>query len=817
MGMAPQPPLPEQPLEQQGQATTPPQQDDLPEELQIALWQLLEQLETDDEIPRRFEIRDILKRRLIFRGEQYWWYDNKTFQWMPPNVAPVGQNLDDFEEPPFRHVTNLYQATALSLCSVLSQNNTQSTFFPEKASDPKDVKMAKSSSKVVELVHRNNNYQDQIDQLTYYMCNDGFIGNYVRFVSDAEKFGTDQRDILAAMEVPIGPATTQCQSCGNAQEGTTETNPTCPECGEANADVPAPTTTVPQHVGTISLPKGQEVVSMVPALQLKRTMWADEQSDFLYLDWITDLHKSIAIATYPEKEDKLQGDGGESQGGSANSYERIARRLLYLGTGRHTGMILKDLGTFRRAWIRPKAFYSLQGHSADEATPCKRCQLLQRFPDGARVVFFNSVYCESSNESMDKKWTTMHTLPGEGQIRETLMSAIVPIQEQLNDACNLLFEIMMFGVPEGFAADKLMDMEARSQQTASAGNITPVNLDALGAGSIGDKLMFTPAVAPSVAMMRYIEMLLNEIPQLLSGNSPALFGGDTGSNDTAAGISIQRNQALGRIGRAWRRMQVFLSKSDEKAVRCFAENRQEDVEVSNQSPSGDFSSDMIQLEDMQGNVLAYPEDDSQYPTLQSDIRGLMSNLYNSVAENPLTQSYAGIPANLEYMLRTMGATEIEIPGQQQRVKTYRDIDQLTAPGAQPTLVPAQPPSPQAPQGAPPQLIPSVQPDPDVDDLKVAADTAKTWLISDTGMEAQVANPAGYANVKAFLKACTQLEKQQELQQQIAAMAVQGEGPAADLGSAEKMQPPEGAPHPANLQMQQQQTEAKAKQPAPGRE
>jgi hypothetical protein len=312
--------------------------------------------------------------------------------------------------------------------------------------------------------------------------------------------------------------------------------------------------------------------------------------------------------------------------------------------------------------------------------------------------------------------------------------------------------------------------------------------------------------------MRYIEMLLNEITQQISGNFPALAGGDTGSNDTAAGISIQRNQALGRIGRAWRRMQLFFANTDAKSIKCFAQNRQEDVEISKQSESGEFDSDIIRLADMQGEVTAYPEVDAQYPTLQADVRALVQQLYMNDAANPISLQLFGDPDNLEYALSEMGVNDIEVPGAQQRIKTYKTIDQLIQ--QQPQQVPAQKPSPENPQGAPPQLIPSIEPDPDVDDLKVVAATTTKWLISDTGLDTMQSNPAGYANVKAYLKAATQLEKQKELQTQMAAMAIQGEGPAADLGSAEKMQPPEGAPHPANVALQQKQAEAKANQPAP---
>lgn len=769
---------------------------DPPETLQIALRELLLDMEMQDEVPRRYEIREILKRRLFFRGEQYWWWNADQGMWMPPTQVPLG-DLNDFEQPAFQHVTNIIQATLLGLSSVLSQNNTNSNFSPQKASDPKDVQTAKNASKVVDLIHRNNDWANLVDQQAYFMGTDGFLGSYSRYVSDGEKFGTDERDVLEPTEVPLGNPSVQCADCGYSAEGSTETEPTCPQCGQPLTDIPAETATIPQKIGTVKIPKGQEVVTFVPALQLKRTMWADDQSEFLYMDWITDLHKAKAMQTYPEKADKIaSASGGESDGGTVNTYERIARRLLYLGSGRHTGVMLKDLGTFRRAWIRPAAFWSIPGHHDGEQVPCTRCQLLQQFPEGTHVVFFNDVFCEARNESMDEKWETMHTMPGEGQLRETLISSIMPIQEQLNDAINLLFEICMYGVPEGFGSEKLLDYEARSKQTASAGNLTPVNTDGQ---DIRASLLFTPPTEPSQGMMKYIDMLLNAIPQMLSGYFPALFGGDTGGNDTARGISIQRNQAMGRIGRAWRRMQVFLANTDAKAVRCFAKNRTEDVEVAKQSPSGNYDSDLIRLEDLQGNVTAYPEVDAQYPTLQSDIRALITSLYNEAPGNPLSLQIFSSRANLEYTFKTLGATEIEIPGAQQEKKTYKDIEQLiTEQPQQGEPLPPQPPSPANPEGTPAQpgpLIPSIIPDPDVDDLKVAAETCKTWLISDAGIEAAGTNPAGYANVKSYLKACTQLAKQQEFQQLVAAQAMQGQGPVNDLGGAEHLSAPKAGGKP----------------------
>lgn len=746
----------------------------LPRELWFSLWQLLLDLERVDDIPRREEVKLILQRRLYMRGEQYWWYDNNAGSWYPPNVLPVGFDEQEVSSGSFRNVTNIFQATGLSLSSVITQNNTRAQFFPEKASDPNDVATAKNASKFVDQVHRKNDWSKRMDECGYFMCTDGFFGANVRYISDGEKFGHEERDILAPIDVPIGPSTVSCPSCNYEAEGSAESQPTCPDCGQPLVENPPPTATTLQTVGTAQIPKGQEVVSIVPGLQIRRTAYADEQTDFLYMDWVTDIDKSVVIATYPEKEDELTGTSGGDEAGTAASYERIARRLLYLGSGRHSGVTLEGLGTFQRAWIRPKAFYRITDKTV-------RAQLLQLFPKGIKIVFYNGVYCESKAEGMDEAWETMHTMPGEGSIRETLISSILPVQDQLNDCTNLLFEICMNGVPEGFGETGLLDFEGRNEQTASAGNVTPVTL--APNQDIRSKLLFTPAVEPSMAMMKYIEMLLNAIPQFLSGNFPALFGGDTGTNDTLGGIAIQRNQAMGRIGRVWRNFQNFLANVDAKTVKLFANNHTDDMEVAQQGATGEFDTEFIRLEDMQGNVVAYPEVDAQFPVLEADVRSLLISLFNG--PNPIFLQTVATPENLEYMFRMMGVSDIQVPGEQQRKKTNLDIMQL----AQEQPQPGQPGVDPTGKPIPPQPIPSIVPDPDADDLKVAAATAKAWLISDKGIEVKQANPMGWLNVKLFSKACAMIEKQQELQQLMAAQALQGQGPMADAGGADAMAAP----------------------------
>lgn len=754
--------------------------ENLAKSIQLVIWDLLMQQERQDEIARRNEIKEILRRKLYYKDEQYWWWSADQGQMFPPSVAP--DNSQDYEQPAFQHVTNIIRAFSESLQSVISQNNTAARFWPKKASDPKNVQTAKEASKVVDLIHQKNDWQNLIDDATFYMCTDGFFAGYVRFVTDAEKYGSEDMDVYSSQDVQVAPPTVECP-CGFQQEGTTDTQPICPDCGNPTEDIPAVMATVPQHMGSISIPNGQEVITIIPALNFRRTMWADDQEDFLYAEWVYDVHKARAMAMYPNASEQINNSGGGyGDGGTSTSYERIARRLLYVGYGRFTGSVLQDLGEFRHAWIRPCTFETVRDKDM-------KAMLQHLYAKGCFVTFYNDIYCESRSECMDEYLESMQTCDGEGQVRPTLISSIMPIQDQLNDSINLLFEQAMNGVAEAFGDQNTIDFEARGQTISAPGNMTPVDLQP--GQDIRSKVFFSEAIEPASALVEYIQQLFSEIPQFLTGAFPALFGGNTGANDTASGIAIQRNQALGRIGRSWRRLQIFCANLDGKAVNCFKSHMTQDVEIPKEDGSGGYESDWVRIENMQGEVIAYPEVDAQYPVLQADIRGLLMSLMNE--GNPLFLSDMQQPENREYLYREIGIGDVEVPGEQQRIKTRRDIDQLLQ--EQPVQgqpIPAQPSSPQNPQGSPEMpgpMIPSVEPDPIIDDLSVALNTTQEFMISDEGQEAKTTQPAGFQNVYLYAKACQQLIKNQQFQNAIASQGIQGTGPGADLAGAEQIQSP----------------------------
>jgi hypothetical protein len=199
------------------------------------------------------------------------------------------------------------------------------------------------------------------------------------------------------------------------------------------------------------------------------------------------------------------------------------------------------------------------------------------------------------------------------------------------------------------------------------------------------------------------------------------------------------------------------------AVRCFAKNRNTDVEKAVFGQGEDWESEWIRVDEMKGSLVAYPEVDAQYPVLQAQVRALITHLMG--ADPTFQQLQAASPEILSETYRKLGLSEIadNLPGEAQRIKTHQDIQQLLK--EQPQMQPVA-------EGVQPMAMPSLVPDVEVEDLAIVEDVCRKWLISAEGRGAQKDNPAGYANVRAYLMFAKQAQALKKMEQAQGLLKVQ---------------------------------------------
>src|SRR5271156_720156 len=783
--------------------------EELPERLQEALRRIVQQFSTESESTRRQEIRRIKQAHQFWRGLQYLWWSESDQNWHLPFEQKLadGSSLEDL--PRYEFVTNIYQAFGLSIVSVLSQDVPRVRFFPASAQAEEDVAAAKAATEVAQLVERNNRVGNLIVEEAFSLWTDGKVGAYVRFVVDGQRFGFHPETAIGAREGRGGDDVYVCPDCGtenkpggDASEGlrargnrrgaprsargdnenykdksynpnqdldTAEnsiagqgragggtTALSCDVCGALLTEedfVAAEAVTVPAAQTRMRVANGQEVVTMVGGLELKTPPWANEMHEYPYLQWNMEVHQARLRAAYPHAAEKI----GAPVATGGQEYERLARLGQSQG-GPLTegGDININLITFQRTWLRPWAFFALD----DKAL---RDELLELFPDGAHVAFAGDVYCESRNENMDDHWRVLHALPGDGSSgRPALGDALISVQERFNTLSNLQMETYEYGIPPIYADSEVLDFDSLQNQTAEPGSHYPARAkpgQSLAAGFFQPEAAEVP---PDLA--QHAAALMGPVAQFLTGAFPALFGGAMTNNDTAAGYSMARDQAMGRIGLVWRRMKFFHADVMLLAVDCFRKNRPNDVEVTLLGAGAAFESKWIRLADLKGNLFSYPETDEQYPTLWSQQRAVLLQLLAN--PDPQMQAVLAHPENMALIKRLIGLEEFVIPDDESRTKQFREIAQLVM--EQPVLH-------RDPKTGTETILPSILPDAFADDHAVELATCKRWFSSDSGQVAKIDSPAGYANVRAHA-----LLHQQFLRQQVAPPASPGASPSPSV-------------------------------------
>ena len=727
-----------------------PNNEQLPERLQEALRRLVFQFSTESELSRRQEIRRIKQAHQFWRGLQYLWWNERDQNWHLPFEQRLLNDSSIDSMPRYEFVTNLYQAFGLSLIAVLSQDVPRVRFFPSSAQAEEDVAAAKAATEVAALVERNNRIGGLVVEEAFNLWTDGKVGAYVRFVVDGQRFGFHPETNIAARQVGFGNDVYVCPECGAETPSRTagpaepatpvqavkeplsrvsSSDQTCAQCGALLTEenfVAAETITIPQAETRFRAPNGQEMITIVGGLELKTPPWANDMHEYPYLQWNMEVHAARLRAAYPHAADKI----GSPVATGMQEYERLARLAQSQG-GPLTegGDFNPNLITFQRTWLRPWAFFALE----DKAL---RDELLALFPDGAYVAMAGETYCESRNENMDDHWRVLHALPGDGSSgRPALGDSLISVQERFNTLSNLQIETYEYGIPPIYADSEVLDFDSLQSQTAEPGSHYPARAkpgQSLASGFFQPE----PAQVPP-DLAEHAASLMGPVAQFLTGAFPALFGGAMTDNTTAAGYSMARDQAMGRIGLVWRRMKFFHADVMLLAVDCFRRNRPNDVEVTLLGAGAAFESKWIRLADLKGNLFSYPETDEQYPTLWSQQRAVLLQLMSS--PDPQLQSVLAHPENMALIKRLIGLEEFVIPGEESRTKQYREIAQLVA---------------EAPvvgrddASGVEITLPSIVPDEFADNHSIELEICMRWFSSDAGQVAKIESPIGYANVRA---------------------------------------------------------------------
>ncbi|MGH9505578.1 MAG: hypothetical protein ACRD13_01525, partial [Terriglobales bacterium] len=509
----------------------------VPDEVKNALREMVRGYELESDVVRRHEVRKWREAEEFWRGNQHIAWSERNGRWeLPEDVGPGASG-----QPAGSHAQynmNFYRAWGMSIISALTASAPKVQYLPESAESEQDVATAKAASKVVDYISRNNPMDRLRLEQAHALWTQGIWAAYVRFVVDGGLYGWREEAVTEDMEIDLGDVA--------LPDGTT-----------ARQTVAAP---VP--VGSKRMPNGAEKIDIYGPLYFKVPPQARSQRDCYYFIHVEEQHKATLRAAYPQKAEEI----GDPGGGAEDTYERIVRLSLADAQGTWNSLPMSSLITYKRAWLRPEAFWS-------HADPKMREQLLTAFPDGCMVTFAGDVFLEAKPDRMDDHWALCLGQPGLGIYRDGLGYDSIPVQRQINDSANILAEHReLASAPPILYDARYVNGDALANQRMAPGSYMPVVIESAGPQTPLADLVFQPTLHVDPQLWADGERL-SEVGQFVTGALPTIFGAGAPNLKTATAYTQAKEQALGRLQIIWRNMREAHCKMMALAIECFRRNR----------------------------------------------------------------------------------------------------------------------------------------------------------------------------------------------------------------------------------------------------
>lgn len=624
----------------------------------------------------------------------------------------------------FASVYNIIYGDGIKFVSVVGQRRPNQRCVPDVPDNEEQAKQAMRASAAVRYLHRQWGMVNRVKEMAFHLWVTGPVFLNTHFVSDGNKYGWDTEPVIdtVAQETPGG---FRCQACGQVALG-----PFCESCGiglRPEDYVPPQPVMVPTVVGTEQYPRGQVELDILSLLHVSTPFEARGIQDCDWLSYLTLRSKYKIMSAFGEKfdVDKVDGASGEdsSERESTNAQERVTNPDGALRS-RDKNQWIVDL-----RWIRPEVYYALPDEYKAVAA--------KHFPDGLKLTRINGVVVQIDREKMDDYWSVCKTGTGEFINSDALCATTMPVQDDVNNFCNMAAETVLRAIPKTFVDGQLIDGADFNEKGAMVAEVIRTKL---GTGSdLGKMIASLPTARFSDQLMPLLTGI-REMGRDINGVRPELSGGGQMANTFREAMQ-RKNQALMQFNPPFAEIQDCISKASENGVRELARFGSGAVAVPPEQDNGLNRSEVVDVAMLQESGW-HVEAEESVPMTFGEKAERMAQI---VSENPQLSTMLGVdhPMNVEKVHQMFGVEDFYKPGANERAKVLNVIQRLLSEVSMQSIDPM---TGMASEG------PSVMPDEFEDkDHVFFADMVRAWCNSSVGERAREENPEGYRNVVLYGK------------------------------------------------------------------
>ena len=598
-------------------------------------------------------------------------------------------------------------------------------------------------------------------KLASHFYKSGPVFGHIRFVQDADRFGTIQIPVMGTVPTELAPASYHCFNCGKDSSEQEVLNVAggkeCPQCHYPlgpESYKPPEMADLPQQTGVQDYPGGRVEVKLLTGKNVTTPFYGESREDLPWL--LIDSNDPLAelIDLYPELADDpdFSENGGEFGTGTVASVGTMVRSSSESQSG--TVHAMRNRPLHRRLYIRPCMYNLIRNKSVRQI-------LNSKFPRGCKVSRVGEKLVRIADESIDD-----HIAIGSPEVTEHVQAdglcwGVLSHQDLINNIWAYIVAILERGIPTYIVDKELLDTERlnnrRFEPAEFIGTVVP---DGRSIGELiyANQPLRFPDQIPSV-----LQLVESNYQQNI-GMLPNVYGDNQGAQETADEARNNLNQALAQLGVTGSMMTQWWI--DAKTCAC-------KLWIKNPIPGMKSGGEAVDWEAAgAGNV--HFESSVTMPKSWTEQRDTLNQIIN---QQPQLAQLLKVtdPANYEALTDMLDLPEMVNPDNDQRAALMLAIEQL---------------SQQAPMQGPNGPEPSIPFDNFLFDPNFAIAVIRQHLNGDA-MRPKAGQP-GFENIKAYGMAARQSMEPPEQP------GPPPMGPAGPPAPKPKTPPPPAAPAGASI-------------------
>ena len=626
------------------------------EDIRNAFTDLLKDARDEDRQVRDEQLRQW--RRL----EYYWnnildiFMDPVSRDWRVPDWTALEE---EGEVSP--RLINIYRPHGEAIVAALSITVPSIIFHPDDADNPDDVEAAKAYRNITDLLALHNEAPMLFIRAITILFNQGTIFGYNYYHQDP-KFGTLNKPKVEFKDIDIFEA--RCPECGEPLDA--GVNPQqqyqCPECNYTGpAEITNSVESLPQIVGFDKSPKGSICQELFSGLNVKISSYAKKQEEcgYLLLEFAQSVAMLRSIFYNPNNPELLN----KINAGVSQDWEGFSKLPMH-----YLDDMPNNAANVSCLWLRPWQFWQL-GVGRIELIN----YLVKTYPDGCYALFINNELMDHVPENMDEHWTISKNPLGSFIHMRPMGENLSTIQDIRAELVEIELQTAEHGIPETFVEADVIDFKKYGEGRNKPGMITQVRKRP---GKNIQDSFFTTKTAILSQEIDPLRQHIDQDAQFVVGSFPSVYGGPaTGGSKTASEYSQSRTIALQRLGTIWKIASQFWSQFQSRSAVEYAKvvrDLGQDERFTKREGKNNFVNVWIRSTSLSGTIgRVEPESSEQLPSSWAQKKDtILQLLTTSIPE--ILQVLAH-PSNAEIMKEAVGLADLYIPGEEDRMRQFKEF------------------------------------------------------------------------------------------------------------------------------------------------